>query len=121
MATTKLDPTTAVVPGQLQIAVTQDHATATIAVAGEWDLAAQTAIRETINNVLALGPERVVLDLSRLSFIDSSGMQAAIELHMRAAQQNARLDVVPGPPAVQRPFEIAGLTDVLVFQSVAGA
>ena len=121
MAATELDPTPAIVPGQLQIAVSQNQVTFTIAVAGEWDLAAQTAIRETINNVLALGPERVVLDLSRLSFIDSSGMQAAVELHMRAVQQNARLEIIAGSRAVQRPFEISGLTDVLVFQSVAHA
>jgi anti-anti-sigma factor len=60
-------------------------------------------------------PECVVLDLSRLSFIDSTGVHAVTELHKRAEQQRARVVIVPGPRAVQRIFELVGLTEVLPF------
>ena len=92
----------------LQIVVNQDQAAVTIAVAGEWDLAAQTAFRDAITSALSLEPERVVVDLSRLTFIDSSGMRAAAELHRLAVQQDVRFELIPGPRAVQRPFEISG-------------
>jgi anti-anti-sigma factor len=102
------------VPGQLQIVVSECQATVTIALAGDWDLAGRTAIREAADTALRLCPERVVLDLSRLSFIDSSGMHATADLHWRVAQQNARLEIIPGPRAVQRAFEICRLVDAPV-------
>jgi anti-anti-sigma factor len=107
------------VPDQLKIVVSQHATTVTIALAGEWDLATQTPVREAIHAALALRPERVVLDLCRLSFIDSSGLQTAVELHELVKRQNVKLEIIPGSQAVQRPFEICCLTDVLPFRSVA--
>jgi anti-sigma B factor antagonist len=103
----------------LQIAVTQDQATVTIALAGEWDLAQRQVTRQAIRAVLQRSPENVVVDLSELTFIDSSGIHVIVELHKRATQHEIGLVIVPGPRAVQRPFEICGLTDVLAFAPVA--
>jgi anti-sigma B factor antagonist len=115
MAVTGSNPALDDVPDQLQTVVSQHATTVTIALAGEWDLATQTAAREAIHAALALGPERVVLDLSQLSFIDSSGLHAVVELHELAAHQNAQLEIIPGSPAVQRTFEVCGLADLLPF------
>jgi ABC-type transporter Mla MlaB component len=38
-----------------------------------------------------------VLDLSRLSFIDSSGLHITIELHKHSTRQNIRLVIIPDP------------------------
>ncbi len=99
----------------LKIAVSEDGARTTITLTGEWDLASQTAMREVIRTALQRHPERVVLDLTALTFIDSSGLKVAVELHKCAAQQNTRLVIVPGCRAVQRLFEICQLTEVLPF------
>ena len=40
-----------------------------------------------------------------------------LEARMRAAQAGSRLAVLPGPPAVQRAFELAGVTE-LVFEQL---
>lgn len=61
----------------------------------------------------------MVLDLSRLSFIDSSGLHVTIELQRRAIRQNIRLVIIPGPRAVQRLFEICQLTETLPFANAA--
>jgi anti-sigma B factor antagonist len=116
MAVTVSNPLPDDVLGELQIAVSQTGATVTIALAGEWDLAAQTATREAIHDALRPRPERVVLDLSQLSFIDSTGMHATVELHELAAKQNSQLEIIPGSRAVQRPFEICRLTNALPFK-----
>jgi stage II sporulation protein AA (anti-sigma F factor antagonist) len=104
---------------RLQIVISQHATTARVALGGEWDLATEKAARAAIDAALASCPERVVLDLSRLTFIDSGGLHAAVELHERAARQNVQLEIIPGPPAVQRPFEICRLTDVLPFTAPA--
>ena len=103
------------VPGRLRIAVSRQGTTTMIGLEGEWDLAHQQATREAINKALDDHPETVVLDLSRLSFIDSSGLHITIELHKRSTRENIRLVIIPGPRAVQRLFEICRLTETLPF------
>jgi anti-sigma B factor antagonist len=119
MAMTVSDPAPDDVADQLRTVVSRHAATVTVAVAGAWDQATQTAARQAIHAALALRPERVVLDLSDLSFIDSSGLHTVVELRELAAHQNAQLEIIPGSRAVQRPFEICRLTDVLPFRSAA--
>lgn len=106
-------------PFGLDIAVFQRGTTTTIALQGEWDLAQQPATLEALRQVLDARPKCVVLELSRLSFIDSSGLHTIIELQKRCAQRNIRLVIIPGPRAVQRPFEICGLTEILPFLPAA--
>jgi len=108
-----------VIDGRLCIAVSQVGATSTIALEGEWDLATQLATRQAIGRALADRPESLVLDLSRLVFIDSSGVHAVISLTRRTERLNVRFLIVPGPEAVQRIFEICHLTDSLPFTNAA--
>jgi anti-anti-sigma factor len=95
--------------GDLRIVVREQGTTTMIEVEGEWDLASVPTAQETISRVLERGPECVVLDLSGLGFIDSSGLHAIVELSKRAAAQETRLVIIRGPRAVQRLFEITGL------------
>jgi anti-sigma B factor antagonist len=102
-------------PGGLEILVREQGTTMRIEMAGEWDLAGRDAARAAIARALAGGPECVLLDLSRLEFIDSSGLHVTIELAERAAAANVRLVILPGPQAVQRVFELTGLLERLPF------
>lgn len=102
-------------PNLLEILTREQGTTMTIELAGEWDLAGAPGARQVIAGVLAGHPECVVLDLSRLAFIDSSGVHAMLELAGHSSSQNVRLMIIPGPPAVQGVFEITGLTEQLPF------
>ena len=102
-------------PEGLHIEVREQGTTIAIEMAGEWDLAGQDAARRAIARVLAGAPECMVLDLTRLEFIDSSGLHVAIELAQRCAAQNVRFVIIPGPPAVHRLFQITGIADRLPF------
>ena len=99
----------------LEIVTREQGTTITIEAAGEWDLGGAPAARQAIAGALMGRPECVVLDLSRLAFMDSSGVHAALELARRSTAQNVRLVIIPGPPAVQRVFEVTGLTERLPF------
>jgi anti-sigma B factor antagonist len=90
----------------LWIEVSDQGTTTTIALHGEWDLAQQQAARHAIQMALAREPERVVLDLSGLSFMDSTGIHGVIELARGTARLKANLVIIPGPRAVRRLFEI---------------
>lgn len=101
--------------GELQIVVSDDAATTTLALIGEWDLAQREATRDVVEDVLARRPGRMVLDLRRVSFIDSSGVHAVIQLVDCAARLEIDLVIVPGPRAVHRVFEVCELIERLPF------
>lgn len=99
----------------LRVVVEKESTASTIALEGEWDLAQQNKALLGIAHVLADHPERVVLDLSRLTFMDSAGLHGVTELARRTAQLGIELAVVPGPRAVQRLFELCPLTEPITF------
>ncbi len=100
---------------QLEIVTREQGTTRIIELAGEWDLAGVPEVRQVAASALTGRPERIVLDLSRLTFIDSSGLHVTVELAHRSAAQNVRLEIIPGPRAVQRVFQLTGLADRLEF------
>jgi anti-anti-sigma factor len=105
--------------GGLRIVVSEIGTTTTIALEGEWDVVTQLAIRQALGRALACRPECVVLDLSGLGFIDSSGVHSVISLTRRTERLSVLLRIVPGPKEVQRIFEVCGLADRLPFTTAA--
>jgi anti-sigma B factor antagonist len=84
---------------------------ARIDVRGEVDLAAEATLVDQVSE-LATGPEAgvVLLDLSAVEFIDSSGVRALIRAHQAHGD---RVRLVAASDPVQRVLEIAGLTSGL--------
>lgn len=99
----------------LEIVTRKRGTTIVIEMAGAWDLAGVPAARRAITDAVRVRPERVVLDLSGLAFMDASGIRATLELAHRLAAQHIGLVIVPGSRAVQRVFEITGLNERLPF------
>ena len=109
------DPGSLNEPAGLRIVLRRQGTTTAIEVHGDWDLAGLPSIRQAISRVMDDRPEYIVLDLSQVGFMDSTGLRAAIELTQRSAAQNTRLVIIPGPRPVQRMFEITGLLEKLPF------
>jgi anti-sigma B factor antagonist len=82
---------------------------------GELDLATAPAFEAAAEEARAGVHEQLIVDLSGLTFIDSSGMRAILRLHARIGTE-MRLTLLPGPWAVQRVFELAGVASVLPFR-----
>ena len=51
--------------------------------------------------------------------MDSSGLRVALELHTEATGNGLRLEVVPGPPQVQRTLELTDTHDRLPVVTAA--
>jgi anti-anti-sigma factor len=84
---------------------------------GELDMAsAPVLVEHTEAQLEGDDRARVVLDLSGVSFIDSTGLRALLNL---SEQQPERVTIVPSP-ACSRLFEIAGLKDWLPLADGAG-
>jgi anti-sigma B factor antagonist len=84
-----------------------------VALRGELDLSTVGKVQEELGRVEADSPRVVVLDLSSLSFLDSTGLRCVITAAERAREADRRFVVIRGPDAVQRVFSITRLEDRL--------
>jgi anti-sigma B factor antagonist len=81
-----------------------------IAPEGEVDIARIAEFRGALSDAAGADAARLVVDLSRVSFIDSSGLGALVELHHRLERGRRQLAVVaPGGTAAAVLIDLAGL------------
>jgi anti-sigma B factor antagonist len=86
-----------------------------VAPAGELDLATAPQLEQAIRELLDAGFEHVIVDLTELDFLDASGLRALLRLQASSADGAFQFELKPGPPSVQRIFELSGTTDVFIF------
>lgn len=82
---------------------------------GELDIATAPQADEELRRAEADGPHRLTLDLSALSFMDSTGLRLVVAAEQRAKESGRELYVARGPEAVQRVFELTGVEERLRF------
>jgi len=80
---------------------------------GELDIATSPVLAEAFEAVFSDGDaEMIVVDLTQLGFIDSSGLHVLLDMHA-ACEHADRLRVINGSGAVERLFDIAGVRPIL--------
>ena len=84
-----------------------------LALIGELDLSTVEKVEEELRKVEDGGAETVVLDLSSLSFLDSTGLRTIVTADQRARKSGRRLAIVKGPDTVHRVFTITRLDERL--------
>jgi anti-anti-sigma factor len=94
---------------ELAIDTRKDGDVVHLSLGGEFDLAGVPQFQAVIAKVEADAPAAIVLDLSDLDFMDSSGLRAIVTADARARKAGRRLAIVPGPPSVRGVFQITGL------------
>ena len=82
---------------------------------GELDLSTVGKVEEELRRIEADAPPVLVVDMSGLSFLDSSGLRCLVRADERARETDRRLVLVRGPDAVQKVFEITRLEERLEF------
>ncbi len=98
-------------PPGLTIDVVRDDDATVVAARGEIDVATVERFREAATRALVDTDAPVRVDLAQCTFVDSSALQVLIVLRQSLARAGRTLTVTPGPPQVQRVFEISGLSD----------
>ena len=92
-----------------------------VALMGELDLSTVAKVQEELRRVAADSPPTVVVDLSKLTFLDSTGLRCIVTADERARAEGRRIVIVRGPDAVQRVFAITRLDDRLDMVDDVGA
>jgi anti-anti-sigma factor len=104
------------VKGGLSISSTVEDGTVCVALEGELDLAGARRLEEGLAAAEREEPERLIVDLGRLAFIDSTGLRLLLQADARARERGYELLLRPGEPAVQRAFEVTGALTLLRFE-----
>ena len=80
---------------------------------GELDLSTVERVENELDAVETGDEKLLVLDLSGLTFLDSTGLRLMVTADQRAQKDGRRLVIVKGPETVQRVFSITKLDETL--------
>jgi anti-sigma B factor antagonist len=94
-----------------------DACTQVITVSGEIHVSTAPEFSKRLNHAIALGKTRVILDLTNVAFIDSTGLSVLLNGLRRVRRARGRMLLVCDNPTVLRLFHITKLDDT--FEIVA--
>ena len=82
-----------------------------LTVRGELDAYSAPTLDAAFDEALAEGAQQLVLDLTEVGFIDSSGLRSMIRARKQVGDAPEALRVADPQPATVRLLDITGLTD----------
>lgn len=108
-------PSATVMPPTFSIEIKPQRGTVEVSPVGELDLATTPQLKSKLEALIDVGCARIVIDLRRVEFLDSSALHALVSAQTCAERDGWHLAIIPGRRAVQRVFELTGTVDHLPF------
>lgn len=91
------------------------HPLSVVDLAGELDVYQAPRLRERLEALVGSGDSRLILDLTRVEYIDSTGLGTLVALRKLAIARGGELRLLCPNPSIRRVFEITGLLPVFPF------
>ena len=104
--------------GRLRLEVSEDAGSARMALYGEFDIASGADASRALQELLTRGLDAVIVDLSGLDFMDSTGVKFLVDGRETALARGVKLSLVHGGDPVQRVLTVSGVT--ALFEDVDG-
>lgn len=104
------------IPGSLTIQRLSDERGVVFQLAGELDLESAPELERQLREAAATQPDRLLIDLASLEFMDSTGLAVMVRAQRNARENGHRFSLRPGPTQVQRLFELTGVLDRFAFE-----
>jgi anti-anti-sigma factor len=98
-------------------AVVRDGKVVNIALRGHVDLRTLAAVRSAIDAECARRPDKLVIDLESVEFVDSSALHLFVTTHRRLVSDGGLLVLTRPCDAVWRAFTVTNLDGTLLFES----
>jgi anti-sigma B factor antagonist len=99
---------------ELAIRLESERDAEIVSLYGELDLASSQSLETTLLGVEESSNGNIIIDLSGLEYIDSTGLAVLLRALTRSRGSN-RLTLLRGQRQVQRLFQVTGLEDQLPF------
>src|SRR5207249_7723676 len=97
-----------IMDGELAIAVRRERGVVIVAVTGDIDISTVPPLRERLSE-LADGGQTLIVDLNRVTFIDSAGLGALVGAARRAAAHGGSLHAVCARPQTRKLLWLTGV------------
>ena len=92
-----------------------DASSQLLAVSGELDLTSVRDLRRRLQSAFASGQARIVIDLSQVTHMDSTGLAELISAHQRALELEGKLVLVVTSSSIRRTLEIRGVVNLFTI------
>lgn len=101
----------------MPVVCTQNQRSITAVVSGELDHHGAKQVMEELDRSIDLGmPVQLTLDLSGLTFTDSSGIAVLLRAWKRMGQIRGHMRVINTPQQAEKVFRAAGLQRIIAFE-----
>lgn len=101
----------------LGLDVSQSGNWSVLAVTGEVDVATAPAMRERLVSLVADGNVHLIVDLSPVDFIDSTGLGVLVGTLKRVREADGELALVIPQERILKLFDITGLSKIFTIHS----
>lgn len=106
----------------LVLDVSERGGIAVLAIKGEIDVATAPPLRDKLLALVNDGSERVIVDLSNVDFLDSTGLGVLVSVMKRLRTTGGDLRLICTKTHLLKVFEITGLTSVFeIFDTLDAA
>ncbi|MCW3818104.1 STAS domain-containing protein [Micromonospora sp. DR5-3] len=95
----------------------RDGGAAHLRLAGELDLSTAPELNAAIDRLAADGQRELLVDLSELTFCDSSGIAAFVRGDNRAAAEGGWLRITGATGRVARVLQVTGVAELLRYEA----
>jgi anti-anti-sigma factor len=102
-------------PERFDCDVEPDREAVRVVPSGQLDMATVPILEARLRELQDSGFRRLIVDLRRLDFIDSTGLRLLLARDAEARQDGFSFALIAGPPKVQRIFELTKTLDALTF------
>jgi anti-sigma B factor antagonist len=103
-------------PVTLELTVADDDGETVVTAAGELDINTAPELREQLARLVNEGARQIVVDLTKVSFVDSTALSVLVSALKRLRQAGGDLELASPNPSVRRVFEITGLTRLFTIR-----
>jgi anti-sigma B factor antagonist len=97
--------------GEFNVSVNSDAGTHTVALSGELDIATADQLTDALETVQPSSDDRLVIDLTAVSFMDSTGLRVLIAANRNAAAGGYSLVIVTGDSPAKRVLELTRMDE----------
>jgi anti-sigma B factor antagonist len=96
----------------MELTVHEDHGVTVVMVSGEVDAGNSAQLGEELDRLLSEGRRRLVIDLGKVGFMDSSGLATLVRYYKRARSNSGDICLASLQPPVRRVFQLTRLDRV---------
>lgn len=100
-------------PGPIEVLIEERDGVLVVALAGELDIACASQVAAALDEAIAESGHEVAVDLSRLEYMDSTGLRTLLEARERAAARGRRLALLGVSARARRVIELTGADALL--------